>query len=73
MIEARDRPGGRAYVWKKDGYTFDAGPTVITDPPCLEELWSLSGIKMADDVDAGAGQPFLPSDVERRHGIRLFQ
>ena len=36
IIEARYRPGGRAYVWKQDGYTFDAGPTVITDPACLE-------------------------------------
>ena len=50
IIEARDQPGGRAYVWKKDGYVFDAGPTVITDPPCLEELWALSGSSMADDV-----------------------
>ena len=45
IVEARDRPGGRAYVWKQDGYTFDAGPTVITDPACLEELWALSGNK----------------------------
>lgn len=39
IVEARDKPGGRAYVWEKDGFTFDAGPTVITDPPCLHELW----------------------------------
>jgi phytoene desaturase len=32
LIEARDKPGGRAYVWERDGFTFDAGPTVITDP-----------------------------------------
>ena len=36
IVEARDRPGGRAYVWKLDGFTFDAGPTVITDPDCLK-------------------------------------
>src|SRR5690606_34851572 len=35
LIEARDRPGGRAYVWERDGFVFDAGPTVITDPDCL--------------------------------------
>ena len=58
MVEARDRPGGRAYVWKKHGYTFDAGPTVITDPPCLEELWALSGSKMADDVTLAPVSPF---------------
>ncbi len=58
VIEARDRPGGRAYVWKQDGYVFDAGPTVITDPSCLEELWHLSGSTMADDVTILPIQPF---------------
>ena len=32
LVEKRDKPGGRAYVWKEQGFTFDAGPTVITDP-----------------------------------------
>ena len=58
IVEARDRPGGRAYVWKQDGYTFDAGPTVITDPACLEELWTLSGSSMADDVTLLPVDPF---------------
>ncbi|NCU13083.1 MAG: NAD(P)-binding protein, partial [Sphingomonadaceae bacterium] len=58
IVEARDRPGGRAYVWKQDGYTFDAGPTVITDPACLEELWNLSGSRMADDVTLLPVHPF---------------
>ena len=58
VVEARDRPGGRAYVWNKDGYTFDAGPTVITDPACLEELWALSGSRMSDDVTLLAVDPF---------------
>ena len=58
VIEARDRPGGRAYVWKRDGYTFDAGPTVITDPACLQELWALSGSRMADDVTLHPVAPF---------------
>ncbi len=58
VVEARDRPGGRAYVWKQDGYTFDAGPTVITDPACLKELWALSGSKLADDVTLLPVQPF---------------
>ncbi len=58
VVEARDRAGGRAYVWKQDGYTFDAGPTVITDPACLEELWALSGSTMADDVTLLPVHPF---------------
>ncbi|MDB5717022.1 MAG: phytoene dehydrogenase, partial [Sphingomonas bacterium] len=55
---ARDRPGGRAYVWERDGFTFDAGPTVITDPACLKELWALSGRDMAEDVTLVPVSPF---------------
>ncbi len=58
IVEARDKPGGRAYVWEKDGFVFDAGPTVITDPPCLRELWALSGHSMDDDVTLDPVMPF---------------
>ena len=58
IVEARDKPGGRAYFWEKDGFTFDAGPTVITDPACLSELWALSGDDMAKDVALDPVQPF---------------
>ena len=58
VVEARDKPGGRAYVWERDGFTFDAGPTVITDPNCLSELWRLSGHDMADDVTLEPVSPF---------------
>ncbi|MCB2087442.1 MAG: phytoene desaturase, partial [Sphingomonadaceae bacterium] len=58
VVEARDKPGGRAYFWEKDGFTFDAGPTVVTDPPCLEELWQLTGHDMAQDVELMKVMPF---------------
>jgi phytoene desaturase len=58
IVEARDKAGGRAYVWEKDGFTFDAGPTVITDPACLQELWALTGRDMAEDVTLAPVQPF---------------
>ena len=58
IIEARDKPGGRGYYWEKDGFTFDGGPTVITDPPCLEELWSLSGHEMKADIELLPVFPF---------------
>ena len=58
IVEARDKPGGRAYFWERDGFTFDAGPTVITDPHCLRELWVLSGHDMADDIELLPVSPF---------------
>jgi phytoene desaturase len=58
IVEARDKPGGRAYFWERDGFTFDAGPTVITDPDCLKQLWALSGHDMAADVKLVPVNPF---------------
>ena len=50
LLEKRERPGGRAYVFEDKGFTFDAGPTVITAPNCIEALFSLSGRDMSDYV-----------------------
>ena len=58
VLEARDKPGGRAYYWQQDGFTFDAGPTVVTDPACLQELWELSGHDIRDDVELMPVFPF---------------
>lgn len=58
VFEARDLPGGRAYVYKDGGYTFDAGPTVITAPHCIEELFTLAGRRMRDYVEMMPVTPF---------------
>ena len=42
--------GGRAQVFERGGFRHDAGPTVITAPFLLEELFSLFGEKMSDHV-----------------------
>ena len=56
--EARDKPGGRAYVYQDNGFTFDAGPTVITAPHCLEELFEVAGKSMKDYVKLRPVTPF---------------
>jgi phytoene desaturase len=58
VLERLDAPGGRAYVFHQDGFTFDAGPTIVTAPFVLEELWSLCGKRFADDVDLRPMSPF---------------
>jgi len=58
VLEKLDAPGGRAYVHRQDGYTFDAGPTIITAPFMLEELWELCGKRLADSVELRALDPF---------------
>lgn len=58
ILEALDQPGGRARVFRQDGFTFDAGPTIVTAPFLFEELWALCGRRMADDVRLTALDPF---------------
>jgi phytoene desaturase len=58
VLEKLDAPGGRAYVYRQDGFTFDAGPTIITAPFLFEELWRLCGRRLADDVTLRPVSPF---------------
>lgn len=58
VIDRRDKPGGRAYVYEDKGFVFDAGPTVVTAPFLFEELWQLCGKKMEDDIDMRPVSPF---------------
>lgn len=58
ILEKLDAPGGRAYVFRQDGFTFDAGPTIITAPYLLEELWTLAGRRLDQDVELRRIDPF---------------
>jgi len=78
VLEKRDQPGGRAGVFRQDGFTFDAGPTILTAPPLLDELFALGGGRTADYVQLVPVDPFYrvrfadgsridwPGDDERR-------
>lgn len=58
VLERLDAPGGRAYVHRQDGFSFDAGPTIITAPFLLEELWALCGKRFTDDITLKRMEPF---------------
>jgi len=58
LVEALDQPGGRARTFRRDGYTFDAGPTVITAPYLLDELFALAGRDRRDYVSLVPVDPF---------------
>ena len=58
VVEKLDGPGGRGYVYRQDGYTFDAGPTIVTAPFLFEELWELAGRRFADDIDLREISPY---------------
>ncbi len=58
VLDRRDQPGGRAYVYRQDGFTFDGGPTVITAPQLFDELWALCGRDIKQDIDMRPVSPF---------------
>ncbi|CAO4174499.1 phytoene desaturase [Methylorubrum extorquens] len=58
VLERLDQPGGRARIHRQDGFTFDAGPTIVTAPFLFEELWRLCGREMREDVTLVPMQPF---------------
>jgi phytoene desaturase len=58
VLERLESAGGRAAVFHQDGFTFDAGPTIITAPQLFEQLWALCGRRLADDVELRALSPF---------------
>lgn len=85
VLERLDEFGGRAAVFRQDGFTFDAGPTIITLPQLFDELWTLCGRRFADEVDLRPLRPFYrirfddgsfftctDDDVAMREQVRRF-
>jgi phytoene desaturase len=58
IVEKRSQAGGRAGVLKQDGFTFDLGPTIITAPQLIVELFDLAGRQMEDFVRLLPVDPF---------------
>ena len=58
MLEKRDKPGGRAYVYEQDGFRFDGGPTIITAPNFIHDLFAVAGRKTEDYVRLVKLDPF---------------
>ncbi len=56
IVEKQDGPGGRAAVREQDGFVFDMGPTVLTVPHFLEELFAI------EPGRSGLAEPDFPAD-----------
>lgn len=58
VYEKREKVGGRAYQFAKDGYTFDMGPSLITAPFIIERVFAAAGRRMADYINLIPLDPF---------------
>lgn len=43
VFEANSYPGGKLSAFEKDGFRFDAGPSLLTMPQYIDELFELAG------------------------------
>lgn len=58
LFEKNAMVGGHAYQFKKDGYTFDMGPSLITAPEIIQEVFQSAGRDMKDYLDLIYLDPF---------------
>lgn len=75
IVEKRDKPGGRAYVYEQDGFKFDGGPTIITAPWLIHDLFRECGQDSAAYVKLVPVDPFYnvrfeDGSVFRYDGVR---
>jgi phytoene desaturase len=58
IFEKRDKLGGRAYVYEINGFKFDGGPTIVTAPFMLDDIFELAGRQREDYFELVACNPF---------------
>jgi diapolycopene oxygenase len=57
IYEKNDRIGGKLNLLRKDGFSFDLGPSILTLPHFFEEIFAAAGRRMADYVTIREVQP----------------
>ena len=74
LLEAREKVGGRAYIWQKDGFTFDMGPSWYLMPDSFDQFFKLMGTTAAEQlelkrldpmyqtINEGEAEPLIISD-----------
>ena len=48
VYEKNSYPGGKLAAFEKEGYFFDAGPSLFLEPENIEELFTLADIPIKD-------------------------
>lgn len=58
VVDRLDEPGGRGSSIVENGHRFDLGPTIVTVPQGLRDLWAACGRDFDADVRLVAMDPF---------------
>lgn len=62
VLEAADTVGGRAGQIRQDGFTFDTGPSLITMPRLIDDLFTLAGERRERCLPLRSLDPFYRID-----------
>nr|WP_297427304.1 phytoene desaturase family protein [uncultured Actinotalea sp.] len=83
LLEARDDVGGRAGVWRSDGFTFDTGPSWYLMPEVFDHFFRLLGTSSQEQLELVGLDPgyrvffdrFPPLDVrsDLEHTVASFE
>jgi len=71
VLEAREKVGGRAYIWEKDGFKFDMGPSWYLMPDAFDQFFKLMGTTAAAELDLVRLDPAYQTRNEG-HGDKLI-
>jgi phytoene desaturase len=58
VVEQRDEPGGKVRQLASDGFRFDMGPTILTMPFALDELFASAGRDRRDYLELRPLKPY---------------
>jgi phytoene desaturase len=57
VLEKNERVGGKMDLWEQDGYRFDTGPSLLTMPFVVRELFQAAGERIEDSLDLVPMEP----------------
>ena len=56
LLERNAEVGGKLAVLRRDGYTFDTGPSLVTLPHLIDDVLRCAGTSLDDELDDGAAR-----------------
>lgn len=75
VLEQNGRPGGKMNLWERDGYRADTGPSLLTLPWVIEELFADLGLRMEDRLEWIPVRPLagyvFDDGLSFEHGTRM--
>lgn len=73
VLEGREKVGGRAYLWEKDGFKFDMGPSWYLMPDAFDQFFKLMGTTAAAELNLKRLDPMYQTINEGEKGALVVR